>query len=341
MTDESSSSGASWRVVAIDSGSSLTKVYDGERSLVFPSLAAEVPKADHGHFADELVVDGRHYAVGETYFAAENEPNAKPHLDAEFHGSQEQHIHLCYALALLGADGPYDQLILSLPYTDSRNEALRERLKARKRFAYQFTTDGGSTFHEHAVTFGAVRILPQGVGALEYYQKSLNGGGGFNVVTLVDIGSCTTDIVTIYKNRVTGKLDYHLRASRSDREISVTRFYDQWYARLRQLPGLQGRDLDYHSLMSRAREGRWELRHDGTIHNIKSQFDETAREFTRTLAHRVQTTTKSLWHETERIVFTGGGAHLLDNEAWPPSAPTHVLALLANVMGQYQAAGGR
>jgi hypothetical protein len=318
-------------VIAIDSGSSYLKMFHGDKPLMFPAVSHRLMGATD--YPDEVALQGTRYAVGQTALLASTKHRPDPHLDRGFHGSHEQTIQICYALAQAGAEGTYDVLCMSLPYADSRIGTLRNRIKTMRRFQWEDITGG------HEVAFNDVMVLPQGVGALRLWQADSQRMP--EVVTLVDIGSCTLDIVTVQRDPRHDTYAYNGDASSSYRDVSVGTFKNTWQSRLRQLDGLQSRTFGYHQLMGMAMQSPLASLQQGHEKlDISQEYRQAAVELTEQVYDRARSTTGDLWLGVEQVLLTGGGAQLIDKLAWPDWQRTRVLDIFANVRGQYLAAGG-
>jgi hypothetical protein len=280
-----------------------------------------------------VTVNGTTYLVGENAELAQTTYDPSPYVDRGFHGSREQYVQICYVLDGLGLDGEQESLVCSLPYKEHLDAELRKRITERQ--VFEWTDHSG---RRRSVRFANVYVTPQGVGALAVYYK--DHGKQVRSATLVDIGSCTVDVVTIrWDSR---KKDYVFvrGACDSDRTVSAATFKHAWLRRISKIDGLQHRDFGYFQLMRMAMENNLELRHRGDRIDLRPDFVSTRQEFTERIICTVRQTVKSLWDETEAVVLTGGGVELLDLSAWPDGRAIK-LGVYANVIGQHLAVTGQ
>lgn len=319
-------------VISIDAGSSQMKAYNGRKTIKFPSVLQRLPPSMPA-YRDELLVNGRRWLVGDE---ALREHDAEPHDERDFHGGRDQYVYMCYALAQLGAEGTYDQLVLSVPYGDGYDSELQRTLTRRKEFSWSQNNK------PKAVTFKRVAALPQGVGALRLFQTMTEKRP--ELVTMVDIGSITVDVVTAQFDPRTGEYNYVYRACRSDRALGMAAFKQLWVDKyIHNLRGLQNREIGYHTLMNRAiawvearkksAEAELFLKHEASRVSIREGYEELCYEFNTRILDLTREVVGALWPDLDKILVTGGGAEILDLEEWPRH--TVKLDVWANVKGQY------
>lgn len=315
--------------ISIDSGSSFLKYFDGQRADQFPAVIERIPE-EAPTYPDEIIVSGTRFAVGQTALMATNRHVQDPHIKRGFHGSDEQTVQMCYAFEQLGLNGDYNNLLVSLPYADHQQDDVRKRVLQRKVFEWQT----GTGIKRH-VAFEYVATTPQGVGALLYHRQQ--SPGYYDLATLVDIGSCTLDVVTVSHDKRINDYQFNHQASQSNRKVSVATFKSQWIDQIHDIDGLQNRNFGYHQLMAMPIKNNFRLLHRGDSIDLRSTFENVRFEFTRQVADSVRRITGDLWDSLNAVVLTGGGAQLIDLKAWPDDR-IHLLDVFANVRGQYHAA---
>jgi hypothetical protein len=318
------------QVIALDSGSSYMKAYTKDIKVRFPAVTRRLDdQYDHG---DTLVLNGQRFAVGESALQTYTDDweVLEPMTNHGFHGSTEQHAQMCYAFQRLGLEnGTYSVLALSLPYADSRHETRRQTLKDRT--AYTWTDGAGNV---HCVKFEQVVIMPQGVGALCVYEEVNQTRP--EALLLVDIGSCTIDMVAMRYSPQSGRYLYLHDKSTSRRTLSTTAFYRRWFGRIRELDGMQHLQKGYFELMNLAQTERpLMLRHGGRLVDITETYDATRRWFGEILWHLLREDMgDKLLGDMEAIIFTGGGALLVDTDVFGDPRVT-ITSLWDNVVGQF------
>lgn len=321
-------------IIAADSGSSYHKIYDGNARFMSPSVVSEW----RGRQATgrEIIVDNKTYMVGDSARTATTSVIQEPHLERAFHGSLNQYIQHCYALQLLGAEGEQEIFVQSVPYSDSRNTALLDKLKARKQFKWISTGENGPI--EHVVDFKTIQILPQGVGAMQNYCDE-HPDDQPAVMMLVDIGSCTTDVIVIRKNRTTGQPDYCHEACKSIEHINATAFKKDWVDTLRsETRGLPfDKRFDFYDMMYMPVDNNFQMRVCGDIIDCEPAFLKAKQRFSDILCRILQATAAEMWGDIDRIIVTGGGGVLIDDDAF--DARLRHLGLWSNVEGQFSMFG--
>lgn len=309
--------------ISIDSGSSYMKAWDGRSEpVMFPGVVRELfPGED---LAGSVEVDGRRWLVGDSLLEERGAALA-PDRSRWFHGSLEQHVQVCHALGQLGASGAFDTLVVSLPYERSTERPFLDAVSRRKRFAW------GDDQGEHLVTFENINVMPQGVGALQYQREQ--GAEAFDTALMVDVGSCTTDLVAI--RSTDGKWGFIRDSCVSDQEVSTSLFFELLHREVNRIAGFAGRRFGYYDLMPRLMvEGEPTISHQGELISLAPYVARAKVEFTRRLKDVVRGYARSLWDELDQIILTGGGAHCVSLEVWRDPR-TQILGPCANVLGQF------
>lgn len=328
------------RIVSVDSGSSFLKIIAGnERTLSVPTniLKASATESANPIYSDEIIVNGNKFYVGETAQKATNKLTEDPAIEAGFHGSEKQYIQMCYSFQQMGITGDHDLLVISLPYSDCRDDAIKTKLKERNIFKWKAFINNDWT--DKVVTFKEVKIYPQGIGALRFYTHKLVDKP--KSVCLIDIGSCTSDIITVQIDRRTNDYIYNAHASKSLREISVSDFMRKWSREIKQVQGMKDRKFSYFELSEMAKYSDFNI----TVlsqpkFNSQPLFDDTKRWFTQQIYKHAKETLGDLWDGIEQVILTSGGAYLIDETTWECAGRTIKLDEWSNVKGQYIAFGG-
>lgn len=322
------------RNIAIDSGSSFIKILSDANRGKYHAVTRRIEYDSD----DALNIDGARYVVGapalKTYI--DDYVPINPYVHGGFHGSVEQHAQICYALQRLGAGGDYDTLVLSLPYTESRDASLRDVLRSRRDYTW-----GDSAGKSHAVHFDTVEVMPQGVGALVVLEAEHSARPG--TLFLVDIGSCTIDEVAVRYSAERQRYVYLHERSKSRRTLSAMAFFQHWHDELRESDGLQLLQKGYYDLMDMAVGGQFEMRFGSRSVDTRPSFDASVRWFTQMLYNLLQSDMGPvLAAEADSIVLTGGGSELVDLNVLQRTDSRIVrLPVWANVEGQWMQASGQ
>lgn len=311
------------RAVSIDSGSSYLKAYDGVQKIIFPAMTLDLDGRQSAH---AITVGGESYLTG--YAVLGYEPPLRiPHLEASFHGSPEQHVQMCAALDRLGAVGDFDYLLISLPFVRAHDKRLLKALLEKKQ--YVWTDAKGDAKNAQ---FNQIKITSQGIGTLRFYRRHKEP---VHSAILVDVGSCTTDIVVV-QQQDQGGWDFVENVCGSLQTISTNTFFKRWARALTNIPGFAERRWNYFSLMERAIKKNFILPGCHTEVSVEACFKHVSRAWTQELYDQVREQVGDMvFYDTEKIILTGGGAQLLHRKTWQDSRAA-VTDVYANVVGQHE-----
>ncbi len=325
------------RIVSVDSGSSYLKITTDNNLLSIPTNVIPAQETTVVTYDDEIIINDKKYYVGDTAILATKTFIENPAVEAGFHGSDKQYIQMCYSFQQIGIMGEYDLLVVSLPYSDCRDETLKNKLKARNKFIWKSCIKG--EWKEKFASFKEVKIYPQGIGALRLYTHNLTQKP--KSVCLIDIGSCTSDIITVQLDRRTNDYTYNAHASKSLREISVGDFIKRWSREIKQAPGMKDRKFSYFELTDMIKYNDFEINLlSQPKFNSKPLFEDAKKWFTQEIYKYAKETLGDLWDGIDQVILTSGGAYLIDENTWECAGRTIKLDEWSNVKGQYLAFGG-
>ncbi|BBH54658.1 MULTISPECIES: ParM/StbA family protein [Fluviispira] len=313
--------------ISIDSGSSYLKLYtilDGkEIEFSEASLIEEVP--EHSQLKSKINVDGKWYVAGRIAELQKTNFQENPEL-GEFHGSLKQSIQWMHAFESKGLTGDYETLILSLPYDEFAKSDLRKSLKSKTRYEWL------NAKNEHrSITFKSIEIVPQGVGALELYKKE-RGNDLPESLTLVDIGSCTTDVVSVIWDDVDEAYIYKEKGCTSIKDISTSVFIRKLSDKINEKRSLKIR-IGYHELAKAINKQRFELQIGSEKIEFKEHYENLRKEFTESLAEKLKNLLGDAWRSTQNTILTGGGENFI--LPWDCERRTARMDIFANVKGQF------
>jgi hypothetical protein len=160
------------RIVSVDSGSSFLKIVAGNHKLSVQTNVLQASESSVVSYDDEIIVNDKKYYVGETAKNATNKLIEDPAIEAGFHGSEKQYIQMCYAFQQMGIMGEHELLVVSLPYSDCRDDAIKSKLKERNVFRWKAFIK--NEWVDKVASFKEVKIYPQGIGALRFYTHNLS-----------------------------------------------------------------------------------------------------------------------------------------------------------------------
>jgi hypothetical protein len=324
-------------VVSFDCGSSYSKIYSGPDSkCTVPThhklLATSSIAPDQE--ADIIWIDEKPYLVGHDAMSNELLGNLDPRIDASFHGSHDQYVHMCFLLNKIEAHlQKPDTLIVSLPFSETRDRNLVEKIRSRNTFKWRIAGE------ERKVTFRKVNVVPQGVGAL--VKTRLQNDPSFPIVAIADIGSCTTDVPVLMWHDDKEAHVYNSEASFSDRELNTNLAVRIIRQKLKGLPGCGDREFAYHDIVSMMRRNRYIVVNGSSTFQedrIKPIFDEAKKEFTRMFeAALIRRLKPELWATIDKLVIAGGGVYFIDKQLWEYEDRSIFLDEWANAVGQWEA----
>jgi hypothetical protein len=314
-------------VISIDSGSSYLKLFSNfngkEISLLEASLVEEVSEKSQLpskiKFKDKWFVAGRAAELQKTTFQED------PEL-GEFHGSTKQFVQWIHAFEKNNLVGDFDILVTSLPYDDFANLDLRRFLKENKRFEWT-----NSANEKRYISFSSVEVVPQGVGALELYKKEFSNDELPETLTLIDIGSCTTDVVSVIWDDDEQQYIYKERGCTSIKDVSTSVFIRKLRDKVNEKRAVKIK-LGYHELTKAILKKKYELQIGSEKIEFHSHYEDLKKEFTDILSKKLQALLGDSWRSTNNTILTGGGESFV--LPWDCEKRTVRLDVFSNVKGQ-------
>ncbi len=314
--------------ISIDSGSSYLKLYtineNGKEIFVNEaSLVEEVP--ERSQLQSKINFDGKWFVAGRIAELQKTNYQENPEL-GEFHGSKNQNIQWIHAFESNNLFGDFETLIISLPYDEFANLELRKKIKEKNTFNWI-----NSENKERFLSFQNVILVPQGVGALELYKKERKGDLPESL-TLIDIGSCTTDLVSVVWDEIDETYIYKEKACTSIKDISTSVFLRKLREKINEKRAIK-LNIGYHELTKSIKKERFELQVGSEKIEFKEHFYNLKKEFTELLATKLQNLLGDSWRSTQNVILTGGGENFI--LPWECERRTARLDISANVKGQF------
>lgn len=317
--------------VSVDLGSSITKgvINEGEEVGIanFPSIVVPVDQPlRHGC----IQVRGQWWVYGGQALLEQRALKTQPQQGAEYHGSLTQRVLTCAALKHLLGGCFYpevEKLAMGLPYVLVDDAAAMRRMTDFCESFVWSDHDG-----EHVVSPKEIYLPAQGSGALiQHLREHPEDRAGLIVV--VDIGGQTADCVAQQDGQI-------VRACSRSINVNVLQFFTMLVAHIQQDAYPIERAWDYHDVMQRLRRrGSVELRGiDGRKKNIDANIAQVRAAWTDRLHAAVSATLGGRWADVDQLIFTGGGAALVDTKLW--HGKITVMDDMANVRGQLMALQG-
>ena len=314
-------------VVSIDSGSSYLKLYtiiEGREILVSEaSLIEEVP--EYSQLNSKIKVENKWYVAGRIAELQKTNYQENPEL-GEFHGSNKQFIQWMHAFESKNLVGKFDTLILSLPYDEFAKFELRKVLKSKTKYEWL-----NSKNEQRFISFDTVEIVPQGVGALELYKKE-RGNDLPESLTLVDIGSCTTDVVSVIWDEVDNAYIYKEKGCTSIKDLSTSVFIRKLSDKINEKRPVKIK-IGYHEISKAIHKQKFELQIGSEKIEFKEHYEYLRKEFTELLAEKLKNLLGDSWRSTQNTILTGGGESFI--LPWDCERRTARLDTYANVKGQF------
>jgi hypothetical protein len=315
------------RVVSIDSGSSYLKMYSvtekNEINLLEAALVEEV--SERSQLNTRIKVDNKWYVAGRVAELQKTSYQEEPEI-SEFHGSLRQFVQWMHAFEKNNLFGDFDVLITSLPYDDFANLQLRRTIKEKKEFNWVNALN-----EEKLIRFKSVEVVPQGVGALELYKKERNEDLS-EELTLVDIGSCTTDVVSVIWDDEQDQHIYKEKGCTSIKDISTSVFIRKLRDKINEKRSVKIK-IGYHELTKSILKQKCELQIGNERIEFQEHYENIRKEFTHILSEKLQMLLGDSWRSTNNIVLTGGGESFV--LPWSCEKRTARMDIFANVKGQF------
>jgi hypothetical protein len=259
--------------ISIDSGSSYLKLYtvlDGKEILFSEaSLVEEVP--EYSQLKSKIKVDNKWYVAGRIAELQKTNYQENPEL-GDFHGSNKQTIQWMHAFESKNLVGNFDTLILSLPYDEFAKSELRKSFKEKNKYEWL-----NSKNEVRSITFNNIEIVPQGVGALELYKKE-RGNDLPESLTLVDIGSCTTDVVSVIWDDVDDAYIYKEKGCNSIKDLSTSFFIRKLSDKINEKRPVKIK-IGYHEISNAILKQKFDLQIGSEKIEFKEHFENLKKEF--------------------------------------------------------------
>lgn len=315
------------RIVSVDSGSSYLKMYsqteESEICILEASLVEEV--SDRSQLDSRIKVENRWYVAGRMAELQKTAYQEEPEI-GEFHGSLKQFTQWMHAFEKNNLHGDFDVLITSLPYDDFANLQLRKAIKEKKEFKWINAND-----EERLINFKTIEIVPQGVGALELYKKERKGDLP-EEMTLIDIGSCTTDVVSVIWDDEQEQYIYKEKGCTSIKDISTSVFIRKLRDKINEKRSVKIK-IGYHELTKSILKQKFELQVGSERIEFQDHYENIRKEFTQVLSDKLQMLLGDSWRSTNNTILTGGGESFV--LPWSCEKRTARMDIYANVKGQF------
>lgn len=311
-------------IVSIDSGSSNLKVAVSDRIFCEPSLVEEV--TEKSTLQEKVKVNAKWYVAGKRAEQQKSSYQVDPEISGNFHGSDKQMVQWIYVFEKEKLEGRHELLITSLPYETFSDENIVNLIKNRKTFQWQ-----NSSGIQKEITFDKVIVVPQGVGALALYQNENNGKRMPRLLTLIDIGSCTTDIVSVVWDDEDQTYIYKEKDCTSILEISTSVFIRRIRDKInlkRALPI----DFGYHEISRAIQNNEFILQIGSSEIDFRDIYSNQMKLLTNELANKLSELLTDSWRASNEVVLTGGGEKFI--LSWDCEKRTKRLDLFSNVKGQ-------
>lgn len=308
-------------IVSIDSGSSYLKFAFGDKISVEPSLIEEV--SARSSLIEKVQFKDKWYVAGKRAEQQKGEMNPDPELE-NFHGTDRQEIQLIYAFERNGIEGKHQAIVLSLPYDDFADQDLVKQIQGKKTFTWN-----NSKSEPRSVHFEQVFVVPQGVGALALYQETEKKTP--KLLTLVDIGSCTTDVVSVVWDAEDNTYIFKEKLCTSLKDISTSVFMRKLRDKINEKRPVPIR-IGYHELDRAIRNGKYIIQVGSQEIDFKEHFEGVKVKFTQELSTKLEELLGDAWRASNEVVLAGGGAAFVNE--WDCERRTTRMDGLANVKGQ-------
>ncbi len=311
-------------IISIDSGSSNLKIAVSDKVFCEPSLVEEV--TDKSTLQEKVNVGGKWYVAGKRAEQQKSSYQVEPEISGNFHGSEKQRIQWIYAFEKEKLEGEHEILIVSLPYEVFSDDKVVNLLKNKKIFQWK-----SSQGLEKEIKFKNVLVVPQGVGALALYQSEFTGEKMPRLLTLVDIGSCTTDIVSVVWDDDDQTYIYKEKDCTSILEISTSVFIRRIRDKINEKRAIPV-DFGYHEIARAIQNNEFILQIGSNEVDFHDIYNSQIKILTNELSNKLSEILSDTWRASNEVVLTGGGASFI--LPWECEKRTKRLDLFSNVKGQ-------
>ncbi len=311
-------------IISIDSGSSNLKIALSDKVFCEPSLVEEV--SEKSSIQEKIFFSGKWYVAGKRAEQQKSSYEVEPEISGNFHGSEKQVIQWVYAFEKENLEGNHEVLIVSLPYETFSNDKVVNLINNRKIFKWK-----NSNGLEKEISFKKVIVVPQGVGALALYQNEFQGSKMPRLLTLVDIGSCTTDIVSVVWDDDDQTYIYKEKDCTSILEISTSVFIRRIRDKINEKRTIPV-DFGYHEITRAIQKGEFVLQIGSNEIDFKDIYHNQTKLLTSELSNKLSELLADTWRASNEVVLTGGGASFI--LPWECEKRTKRMDLFSNVKGQ-------
>lgn len=308
-------------IVSIDSGSSYLKLFHNEGLFCEPALIEEV--GEKSGLQEKVQVNGKWYVAGKRAEQQKNSYQADPEL-GNFHGTEKQLIQWTYAFEKGKIYGDQKALIVSLPYDIFSNDEIINIIRGKKEFEWT-----NSNAERKNLKFDNVFVVPQGVGALALYRSENNKLP--RLLTLIDIGSCTTDIVSVVWDDDDKTYVFKEKACSSIQEISTSVFIRKIRDKINEKRS-NPVTLGYHEIARSIQKDEYVLQIGSNEIDFKECYEQQRQWMTKELSSKLSDLLGDAWRASNEVVLTGGGASFV--LPWECEKRTKRMDIYSNVKGQ-------
>lgn len=320
------------KILVIDSGSSFMKaIYNKTlETYVEHSLVAKLlPNSKLKERIWTVGDDGLEawYVAGKKARIQLSDLQEEADIKSDFHGSNRQQIQIMYAMQKLNIPERINTLVLTIPYSMYFDDDLSLK-KLSELKVYRWKDSFGN---ERKVEIDHVIVIPQGTPAQKYYEYKF--GTLPNEVISVDVGSSTTDVISLIKDQDTGEYDYRESQCKSFKDKCCINYFVSIIIDKIQTKVHGKLNADFLSIIDKINRKEFYIQYESTTIPFEQEFLKAKEEFTEILSDTLSQDLGKTWISAEKVLLNGGGENFLVDHKWNCKGRTVRLGMFANMIG--------
>ena len=220
-----------------------------------------------------------------------------------------------------------DLLVLTVPYTMYFDEdPALNKMAEKKSFAWK-DADG----NEKKVNVKNVILIPQGTPAQKFYEYKF--GKLPDEVISVDIGSSTTDVISLIKDHDTGSYEYREAKCKSFKDKCCINYFVSMIIEKIQSKIHGKLNVDFLSIVDKIHRNEFNIQCESQVINFEQEYLKTKEEFTEMVSDTLSAELGKTWTSAEKVLLNGGGEKFIVDHKWNCKGRTVRLGIFANLIG--------
>lgn len=319
------------KILVIDSGSSFMKAIYNKGSAIYHEHSLVARLLENTKLKERIRClgdDGLEawYVAGKKARIQLTDLHEEADIRADFHGSNRQRTQIMYAMEKLGV-ADLDLLVITVPYSMYfDDDPVLKKMAGNKNYEWK-NSDG----IEKKVSVKDVILIPQGTPAQKFYEYKF--GQLPDEVISVDIGSSTTDVISLIKDHDTGEYEYREAQCKSFKDkCCINHFVSMIIERIQ--TKMHGKlNVDFLSIVDKINRKEFTLQFESQIINFEKEYLKVKEDFTEIISEILTNELGKTWISAEKILLNGGGERFIVEHKWNCKNRTVRLGIFANLIG--------